>query len=208
MPRPVRDLLLDLDEDVRQVRLAPAGAVRERGRARARRRVVVAAAGLTLIAGIAGTGLLRLTAASPSPSQPATTAAGRCPDVDLRLPEGPEQVGVRVMNGTGAGSVDRTVVTALRNRGFTQAVAAGSVPPGTVPAGTVGVLRYGPRAVGKVALVQAMLQNKADAQFDPRRSDAAVDLVIGEGFRQFATTTELNQALVEAGEPTLPPECR
>jgi len=29
--------------------------------------------------------------------------------------------------------------------------------------------------------------------------------VIGNGFRQLATTTEVNQSLVEVGEPTLPP---
>jgi hypothetical protein len=32
-----------------------------------------------------------------------------------------------------------------------------------------------------------------------------IDIVIGSEFRQLATTTEVNQSLVEVGEPTVPP---
>ena len=216
MPRPVRDLLLDLEEDVRRVHLAPARAVRERGRSRARRRVVLAAAGLTLVAGLTGTALLRSPAAPPAQpaAPPPTTSSDRCPAADLSLPDGPERVAVRVLDGVGGtidsigGGRDDAVVNDLRNRGFTQATAAGNLPQGASAAETVTTLRYGPRAIGKAVLLQAMLENKAGTQFDPDRADAVVDLVVGRDFRQFATTTEVNQALVEAGEPTLPPECR
>jgi len=214
MPEPVRDLLLGLEEDVRQVRLAPARDIRARGRSRARRRVALAAAGLALVAGVGGMSLVRLTGPPSQPAAPApppATASGSCPGLDLRLPDGPEQVAVRVFDGVGRidaiGGRDDAVANDLRNRGFTQASAPGGGPGKTRP-DAVATLRYGPRAVGKVGLLQAMLLNKADAQFDPGRTRADVDLVVGKGFQQFATPTELNQALVEAGEPTAPSECR
>ena len=32
-----------------------------------------------------------------------------------------------------------------------------------------------------------------------------MDIVVGSGFKQLATSTEVNQSLVELGEPDLPP---
>lgn len=207
MPRPVRDLLLDLEEDVHQVRLAPARAVRERGRTRTRRRVALTATGLTVVAGLAGMGLLRSAADSslpPAAPQP-TASSDRCAQADVRLPVRLDQVEVRVIDVDA--DRDEAVATDLRNRGFTT-TAGGSEPAGTTRAEAVATLRYGPRAVGKAAVLQAMLLNKADTQFDPARADVVVDLVVGRDFRQLATPTEVNQALAEAGEPTLPPGCR
>jgi hypothetical protein len=41
--------------------------------------------------------------------------------------------------------------------------------------------------------------------YNPKQKTAVIDIVIGNEFRQLATTTEVNQSLVEVGEPTLPP---
>jgi hypothetical protein len=201
MPRDVPDLLNDLEADIARVRLAPASAVRARGRARAPRRTAVAASGLVVVAGLAGAGVARI-AADPGPS-PAAPAAGPCGNrVDLRLPGDPATVPVRVLDGTGAGR-DRTVAGDLRARGFDGAVAAGAAPP----TDAVAILRYGPAGVGRAALVQAVLRRQATTWFEPARRDGAVEVVVGSRYRRLATPTEINAALAESGPPVTPPEC-
>jgi hypothetical protein len=202
MPRPVRELLLDLEEDVRQAPLAPAAAVRARGRTRSRRRTAVAATGLALVAAAAGTGVVRMTS-HPAPVTPAATA-DPCAKLDLRLPDDPADIPVRVLDGASVDGLDRTVVQDLHKRRFTRAVAAGEAAERT---DAVAILQYGPGAVGKAAVVRAMLRNDVVMHFDPRR-DGVVELVVGDGFQRLGTTTEVNQALAEAGEPTAPPQCR
>ena len=65
-------------------------------------------------------------------------------------------------------------------------------------------MRYGPEAVGSAWLLRAYFLNQADAQYDAKRKGVVVDVVIGSSFQQLATTTEVNQSLVELGEPELP----
>ncbi|MEV4703976.1 LytR C-terminal domain-containing protein [Actinoplanes sp. NPDC049316] len=198
-------MLLDLADDVRRAPLAPAAAIRARGRARARRRTTLAAAGLTLVAAGAGTVVVRTTGDRPSPGSPppAAAPADPCAGLDLRLPDDPSQVAVRVLDGAATAGLDRTVVRDLHERRFTKAVAAGEAAERT---DAVAILRYGPAAVGDAVVLRAMVRNRAVMQFDPSR-DGVVEMVIGDGFRELATSTQINQALVEAGEPAAPPEC-
>jgi hypothetical protein len=37
--------------------------------------------------------------------------------------------------------------------------------------------------------------------------DSPIDLTLGTTFARVATSTEINRALVAAGEPSAPPEC-
>lgn len=70
----------------------------------------------------------------------------------------------------------------------------------------VAVLRYGPKAVASAHLLRAYFLSEAKTEYDPKRQDDLVDVVIGNDFKQLATTTEKNQALVELGKPELPPQ--
>lgn len=103
--------------------------------------------------------------------------------------------------GAAAGKLDATT-SALRERGFKTLTGT----TGDRPAG-VATVRYGPAAIGAATLVRAELPGESTMSFDPDRRDRAVDLTLGPSFTRLATTTEMNQNLVTAGEPSAPPEC-
>jgi hypothetical protein len=201
MSRPVRERLVELSAEVDQVRLAPAAAVRKRGRTRARRQWAGAAATLATLATAGGIGLA--TVDRPAPRTAATPAASPASSCRLALPSDPGEVRIKVI----AGADRATQVTEqLTERGF-RATGSGWIDPDTDSRGTVAVLRYGPRAVGAATLVQALIGSGAVLKFQPHWDEDAVELVLGNEFQQLATTTELNQNLVELGEPTPPPGC-
>ncbi|MEU8607066.1 hypothetical protein AB0C29_03570 [Actinoplanes sp. NPDC048791] len=205
MSRPVRERLVELSADVDQVRLAPAAAVRARGRSRARRRRVGTAAALATVVVAGGFGLSSVAGGDPSPV--ATLPAGpssRCAfPVDLKLPDNPGDVVIKVV-----GRSDLVGATAIElgHRGFV-ASELRSFDPDADNAGPVAVLRYGPQAVGAATVVRALVSGDVAMKFLPDRGDRTIDLALGTGFRRLATTTEVNMALVELGEPTRPPGC-
>lgn len=132
----------------------------------------------------------------------AGTAAG-CPDgwplADLTLHE-PKDVKINVLNATDESGRAGTVADDFRNRKF-QVQKVGNAPKG-VP--NVAVLRYGPKAVGSAHLLQAYFLNNAKWEYDEKRTDDVVDVVLGNNFQQLATTTEVNQSLGDAGPPEAP----
>ena len=69
----------------------------------------------------------------------------------------------------------------------------------------IAVITYGPKAVGDAQLLKAYFLGKAKPQYDAKRTSDVVDIVIGAEYQQLATSTEVNQSLVELGEPELPP---
>jgi hypothetical protein len=131
-------------------------------------------------------------------------AGGGCPDgsvmADVTLPDDPEQVTVRVFNGTKTPGLADRVTTEFKNRRFK------AQKPGEnkKKINGVAVMRYGPEAVGSAWLLRAFFLNQADVQYDAKRKGAVVDIIVGSNFQQLATTTEVNQSLVELGEPELP----
>jgi len=130
--------------------------------------------------------------------------ASGCPDGSVRanitLPNDPEQVTVKVYNGTDTAGLADSVTNEFKNRRFkTQKPAENKKK-----VDGVAVMRYGPEAVGSAWLLRAYFLNQADAQYDAKRKGAVVDIVVGSNFQQLATTTEVNQSLVELGEPELP----
>ena len=131
-------------------------------------------------------------------------AGGGCPDgsvmANVTLPDDPEQVTVRVYNGTKTPGLADSVTNEFRNRRF-KAQKPGS---NQKKVDGVAVMRYGPEAVGSAWLLRAYFLNQADVQYDAKRKGAVVDIVVGSNFQQLATTTEVNQSLVELGEPELP----
>jgi hypothetical protein len=131
-------------------------------------------------------------------------AGGGCPDgsvmANVTLPEDPEDVTVKVYNGTKTAGLADNVTNEFKNRRFK------TQKPGEnkKKVDGVAVMRYGPEAVGSAWLLRAYFLNQADVQYDAKRKGAVVDVVVGKSFQQLATTTEVNQSLVELGEPEVP----
>ena len=131
-------------------------------------------------------------------------AGGGCPDgsvmANVTLPDDPEQVTVKVYNGTKTPGLADSVTNEFKNRRFRTEKPAENKKK----VDGVAVMRYGPEAVGSAWLLRAYFLNHADVQYDAKRKGAVVDVVVGLGFQQLATTTEVNQSLVEVGEPEVP----
>ena len=138
-------------------------------------------------------------------SQRGATVARSCPDgwaiADLQL-RPPEEVKINVFNATDKPNLANAVASDFGNRKF-KVQKKGNDKKGVEG---VAVLRYGPKSVGSAHLLKAYFLNEAEAEYNPARTDDVVDVVIGDSFKQLATTTEVNQALVELASPELPPE--
>lgn len=132
-------------------------------------------------------------------------SGGACPDgaplADVRLPDDPAEVTVKVLNGTTRAGLAENVTSEFKNRRFTVE------DPGKSKKKFKGVaeIRFGPDAVGKAQLLRAYFLAQSEMVYNPKRKGAVVEIVIGNEFQQLATTTEVNQSLVEIGKPELPP---
>ncbi|GAA3930944.1 LytR C-terminal domain-containing protein [Actinoplanes auranticolor] len=206
MSRPVRERLAELEADVEQLRLAPAAAVRARGRSRIRRRRAGTAAALATMVVAGGFGLSSVAggAADPVAPPPAAPSSSVCSfPVDLELPDDPGDVIIKVVGRSDL--VGETAIE-LKHRGFV-ADELRWFDPDADNAGPVAVLRYGPQAVGAATVVRALVSGDVAMKFLPDRGGRTIDLALGTGFRRLATTTEVNMALVEFGEPARPAGC-
>ncbi|MFF5179246.1 LytR C-terminal domain-containing protein [Micromonospora sp. NPDC000316] len=127
-----------------------------------------------------------------------------CPEgwplADVTLHE-TKDVKINVLNATDEPGRAGAVADDFRNRKF-QVQKVGNAPKGI---DEVAVLRYGPKGVGSAHLLRAYFLNNADYQYDDKRTDDVVDVVLGNGFQQLATTTEVNQSLGDLGAPQAPP---
>jgi hypothetical protein len=131
--------------------------------------------------------------------------ANGCPKgsvmADVTLPDDSDQVTVKVYNGTNKPSLAQEATEDFKNRGFKTQKPAESRKKVT----GVAELRYGPAAVGKAHLLKAYFLAQAKANYDPKRKGDVVDVVLGSKYLELATQTEVNQSLVELGEPDVPP---
>jgi hypothetical protein len=123
------------------------------------------------------------------------------PLADVTLPDDPADVTIKVYNGTNTTGLADSVTNEFKNRRFTVQKPAESK---TKYKG-VAEIRYGPDAVGRAQLLRAYFLDQSKLEYNAKRKGILIDIVIGNQFRQLATTTEVNQSLVEVGEPTLPP---
>jgi LytR cell envelope-related transcriptional attenuator len=123
------------------------------------------------------------------------------PMADVTLPDDPAEVTVRVYNGTNTAGLAESVTNEFKNRRFNTQKPAESK---TKYKG-VAEIRFGPDTVGKAQLLRAYFLAQSKMEYSAKRKGQVIDIVIGNQFRQLATTTEVNQSLVEVGEPTLPP---
>lgn len=123
------------------------------------------------------------------------------PKADLQLPNDPGEVTIKVYNGSGNDGTADSVSTEFKNRLFKVQ------PPAKNKTKFTGVaeIKYGPDGVGKAQLLRAYFLNRAKMEYSAKQKGDLINIVIGTKFQQLATTTEVNQSLVEVGEPTLPP---
>jgi hypothetical protein len=123
------------------------------------------------------------------------------PLADVRLPNDPAQVKIKVFNGTNRADVEIQVSTEFENRRFVVE------KPGKSKTKVAGVaeIRYGPDTVGKAQLLRAYFLARSTMVYNAKRKGDVVDIIIGNQFQALATTTEVNQSLGAEGEPTLPP---
>ncbi len=136
-------------------------------------------------------------------SQGGPVAEATCPEgfvrANVKLPE-PRQVKIKVWNATSNDGWGGEITEDFRNRRFLTEKPADN----RKVVEDVAILRYGPKTVGAAHLLRAYFIDQAKPEYDPKRTSDVVDVVIGTGFRQLATTTEVNQSLAGLGEPELP----
>jgi hypothetical protein len=111
--------------------------------------------------------------------------AGYVP-VDLSLPKPDTVVKINVFNATGTPSLATSVANDFRYRKFEV------------------VKTDNEKTVGNAWILQAYFLLDGDLQFDIKREDDIVDVVLGGQFKQLATPTEFNQAIGAMGHPDLP----
>ena len=120
---------------------------------------------------------------------------------DVTLPEGPGQVTLRVLNGTRTAGLAEKVSDDFENRGF--AIQRPAKSKSAVD--QVAVIEFGPKSVGAAQWIKAFFLGQAEPRFNPARTTAVIDVVLGDRFRQLATHTEVNQSLAQLGAPEPPP---
>ncbi|MER5337291.1 LytR C-terminal domain-containing protein [Micromonospora sp. NPDC002717] len=129
--------------------------------------------------------------------------AGGCPEgwpmADVTLRE-PKDVKINVLNGTDRIGLAGAIADDFRNRKF-QVKKTGDEKK---QIDDIAVLRYGPKGVGSAHLLRAYFLDNAEYEYDAKRTDDVVDVVLGSGFQQLATTTEVNQSLGDLGAPVAP----
>jgi LytR cell envelope-related transcriptional attenuator len=139
-------------------------------------------------------------------STPASTPSPSCPPgavvVNIEPPE-KTMVRVNLINASGRAGLATEVGADLSFRGFQVLSTSGEYHGGALPSAVV--LRYGPSTVGDAWLLAANFGDPVTAQFDPTRSGDTVDVLLGPGFQNLRTATEVNQAIAAAGLPTPPP---
>lgn len=131
-----------------------------------------------------------------------------CPDgsvlANTKLPGENKEVKIKVYNGTTQPGLAERVAEDFAHRGFQ--VDKKKEDSRKAVDGVV-VLRYGPKAVGGAWLLRAYFLNElepSDVQYDPKRTNDVVDVIIGKKFQQLATETEVKLGLTQLGEPTTP----
>jgi hypothetical protein len=121
---------------------------------------------------------------------------------DLRLPDQPDDIKLNIYNATDHKSLAQAVASEFKGRKF-KVGEVGNDPKGK-RVDDVAILRYGPKEVGAAWVVRAYFLNKAKLEFDIKRTNDVVDVVLGQSYQQLASFTEVRQSLAQAGPATLP----
>lgn len=159
---------------------------------------------LAILTGLILVALITVSAAIIRDSGVAT-ATSSCGDGDVvanvTLAD-PSEIKINVFNATEQTGLAARVGENFANRNFQ--VLNHDDDPQDVEVPDVAVLRYGPQAVGAAHVLRAYFLNTAVTEFTIEREDDVVDVIIGNGFRQLATETEVRQSIAALGNPTPP----
>lgn len=159
---------------------------------------------LIVIGLLAVTAVVVVVVALVRDSQGGEVSGDGCPEgyvrANVTLQE-PKDIKIKVFNATDIDGTGSKVSEEFKNRGFQTQKPENNKKS----VNEIAVLRFGPKAVGAAHLLKAYFLNDADVQYDAKRTNDTVDVIIGTQFRQLATSTEVNQSLAGLGEPTLPP---
>lgn len=161
----------------------------------------LAVVGILLTAAIV---LVYITVKKDSQKHPVAIIGCKADEVpaSVELPE-PKFVKINVYNTTESAGLATSVANNLRNRKFQ--VGRVSNDPAHKHIDGVGALRFGPKAIGAAWLMKAYFLNDPtlELEFDINRDNDVVDVVLGSGFRDLATVTEVNQSVAAEGEPDM-----
>lgn len=130
-----------------------------------------------------------------------TDCPAGAPYADVRLPDDPAEVTVKILNGTSTSGLAEQVTEQFKNRRFAVEEAGKS----KTKFKGVAEIRFGPEAVGKAQLLRAYFLDQSEMVYSPKRKGTIVEIVIGSQYQQLATTTEVNQSLGDLGAPVAPP---
>lgn len=125
-------------------------------------------------------------------------AAGNIP-VNLEMPD-PKDVEVHVYNSTGTPGLADQVKGDLEEYGY-KVTETGDKDRDDIDKSAE--ISYGPKVVGAGHILSAYFLDSKE-NFDPKRDDSVIDVIIGQGFRQVNTESEKVQSLGEIGRPTAP----
>ena len=165
-------------------------------RRRRRRRAVItlSCVALMLIATVAyAASYVQGWVGSPKPTSVANASCGADP------PLKPSRVTLNVYNASARTGLAATVARAMEKKGFRVATVDNDPLGKTIL--TVGEIRAGPSGAAAAALVSARLVGARVVRDD--RSDASVDLVLGEGYRALSTPPKVKAT--KGTQPT--PKC-
>ncbi|WIN00243.1 LytR C-terminal domain-containing protein [Actinoplanes oblitus] len=155
-----------------------------------------------ILSALAGLAAVSAVVAVVHDTQGVAVASESCSvQVNLRFPDRPAQVRLRVFNGTRTTGLAERVSQDFKNRGF----AMQSPGKSKTRVDEVAVIEYGPKSVGAAQWIRAFFLGQAEPRFSASRTTDVVDVKIGTRYRQLATQTEVNQSLAQLGEPAPPP---
>ncbi|HEX5543146.1 MAG TPA: LytR C-terminal domain-containing protein [Micromonospora sp.] len=161
---------------------------------------------LVIVAGLVVFALVFVVITLIRDTQSGPGSALECPEgyvrADIALREA-KDIKINVYNSTDGVGLAGSVGSNFKNRDF-QVEKTGNDPRKKRVEG-VAELRYGPKGVGSAHVLRAYFLDQADPVYEADRDDDVVDVALGADFKQLATTTEVNQALVELQSPELPP---
>lgn len=159
-------------------------------RARSTRRVVLVVL-LVLAVCTAGLGVIWQTTGLWNPTWGTPIRVATCPNTALR-PANPQETKVNVYNATERVGKATAVSAELKKRGFRIGSVANSELPADVLSGP-GIILTGPDALDRALALQRQVP-KMLIKLQPERTDGAVDLVLGEGFRSLVRADRVNMA--------------
>jgi hypothetical protein len=123
--------------------------------------------------------------------------------VDTHLTDA-ENIQLNVYNATDRPGLAAEVAREFKQRKFKVDPEKATNDPLGKPVEDVAVLRYGPKMVGSAWVVRSYFLNEAVQEFDPKRQDETIDVVLGPSYKKLATETEQRLSLASVGRPKPP----